>query len=136
MGRGGDRRCLRRSDDGAPGPADAARVTVGKLVLHADGGFTPRQLPRRTYAPIHFQGHAEIAMKDGSVPPAVQRIRLDFDRDGRLTTGGLPVCQPEQIQGATTEQARSRCGGAMSGTETSGRPRSCRSPGDCRCGRR
>jgi hypothetical protein len=98
-----------------PGPADAARVTVGKLVLHADGGFAPRQLPRRTYAPIRFQGHAEIAMKDGSVPPAVQRIRLDFDRDGRLTTGGLAVCHPEQIQGATTEQARSRCGAAEVG---------------------
>jgi hypothetical protein len=96
-------------------PANAARVTVGKLVLRADGGFTPRQLPRRDYAAISFQGHAEIQMKDGSAPPALQRIRLDFDRDGRLTTAGLPVCQPGQIEGATTKQARARCGGAQVG---------------------
>lgn len=101
-----------------PGSAGAARVTLGKLVLQADGGFAPRQLPRRTYAPIRFQGHAEIRMKDGTVPPAVQRIRLDFDRDGRLTTAGLATCQPEQIQGATTEQARSRCSAAQVGSGT------------------
>ncbi len=100
----------------AAAPAGAARVTVGKLILRADGGFEPRQLPRRTYVPIRFQGHAEIEMKDGSVPPAVQRIRLDYDNDGLLTTAGLPVCQPGQLEAATTEQARSRCGGAQVGS--------------------
>jgi hypothetical protein len=98
------------------GPAGAARVTVGKLVLRADGGFTPRKLPRHDYAPIRFQGHGEIEMRDGSVPPALQRIRLDFDRDGKLTTAGLPTCQAGQIQAATTEQARERCAGALVGT--------------------
>jgi hypothetical protein len=100
----------------AAGPADAARVRVGKLVIRADGGFEPRQLPRRTYLPIRFQGHAEIEMKDGSPPPAAQRIRLDYDSDGRLSTAGLPVCQLTQIEGATTSQARSRCGGAQVGS--------------------
>jgi hypothetical protein len=98
------------------GPAGAARVTVGELVLRADGGFEPRQLPRRSYAPIRFQGHAEIEMRNGSVPPAVERIRLDYDNDGLLTTAGLPVCQPGQLASATTEEARNRCGGAQVGS--------------------
>lgn len=97
-------------------PAGAARVTVGKLVVRADGGFEPRQLPRQTFVPIRFQGHADIEMKDGSTPPAAQRIRLDYDRDGLLTTAGLPVCQPGQLERATTAQARSRCGGAQVGS--------------------
>jgi hypothetical protein len=98
------------------GQAGAARVTVGNLILQADGGFAPRQLPRREYAPISFQGHAEIKMRDGSVPPAVQRVRLDYDNDGLLTTAGLPVCQATQLEYATTAQARSRCGNAQVGS--------------------
>lgn len=100
----------------ATAPAGAATVTLGKLVLHADGGFAPRQLPRRAYAPIRFQGHADIKMKDRSAPPAVERIRLDYDRDGLVTTAGLPVCQPSQLENATTGEARSRCGSAQVGS--------------------
>lgn len=98
------------------GAAEAARVTVGNLVLQADGGFSPQQLPRRAYAPIRFQGHADIKMRDGSVPPAVQRIRLDYDNDGLLTTAGLPVCDAGQLASATTAEARSRCGSAQVGS--------------------
>jgi hypothetical protein len=98
------------------GVAHGAQVRVGPLVLTADGGFTPQALPRRRYAPIEFQGHAEVRMTDGSVPPAVQHIRLYFDRDGRLATAGLPVCAPARIEAATPEQARARCRGAIVGT--------------------
>lgn len=96
--------------------ADAARIQYGTLVLRADGGFSPRVLPRRAYAPIRFQGHAEIGTTDGSMPPALRRIRLDFDRDGRLTTAGLAVCEPARIEAAAPVQARRRCGAALVGT--------------------
>jgi hypothetical protein len=96
--------------------ANAATVRVGTLVLHADGGFEPQVLPKRTYAPIHFQGFGEIKTTDGSMPPALEHIRLEFDHDGHLTTAGLAVCRPSQLEGASTRQARSRCGGAVVGT--------------------
>jgi hypothetical protein len=99
----------------APGPAFGAKVRVGKLILTADAGFTPRQLPRREYAPIRFQGHADIDTTDGSPPPALQRIRLDLDRDGKLTTAGLATCDPQRLAGATPAQARRRCKAAMVG---------------------
>jgi hypothetical protein len=98
------------------GSAGAAVVRVGTLVLHADGGFEPHALPKRAYAPIHFQGFGEIKTTDGSMPPALQHVKLEFDHDGHLTTAGLPVCRPAQIEGASTRQARSRCGGAIVGT--------------------
>lgn len=96
--------------------AGAAMVRVGTLVLRADGGFQPQVLPRRTYAPIHFQGHADIETTDGSVPPAVQHVKLDFDRDGLLTTTGLAVCPPSEIEGASPQRARQLCGDAIVGT--------------------
>ena len=54
----------------AAGVADGAFIRVGNLVLTADGGFTPRALPRRAFAPIEFEGHANVKSTDGSVPAA------------------------------------------------------------------
>ena len=98
------------------GAANAALVRVGNLVLTADGGFKPSTLPRSTYAPINFEGEANLRAVDGSVPPPLQQLVLDFDRDGRLSTAGLPVCQPTSLEEATTAEARNRCPGAIVGT--------------------
>jgi hypothetical protein len=97
------------------GGANAALVKIGNLVLTADGGFTPLKLPRQTFAPIDFTGHADLKTTDSSVPPALQQLVLDFDRDGRLSTAGLPVCQPSLLENATTTEARSRCPNAIVG---------------------
>jgi hypothetical protein len=98
------------------GAANAALVRVGNLVLTADGGFKPSTLPRSSYAPINFDGEANLRAVDGSVPPALQRLMLDFDRDGRLSTAGLPVCQPAALEEATPQEARNRCSDAIVGT--------------------
>jgi hypothetical protein len=98
------------------GPVGAAEVRVGTLVLRADGGFTPRVLPRRSYAPIEFEGHGDVKTTDGSVPPAVRQAKLDFDHDGRLVTAGLATCPPSRITGATPKQARRRCRAAIVGS--------------------
>lgn len=98
------------------GTANAATVRIGTLVLHADGGFEPQLLPKRTYAPIHFQGYGEIRTTDGSIPPALEHIKIEFDHDGRLTTAGLGVCRPSQLEGAPTALARRRCGAAVVGS--------------------
>jgi hypothetical protein len=93
--------------------AGGARVRVGTLVLKADGGFAPRTLPKRAYAPIDFEGHADITTTDGSMPPVLQQVRLEFDRDGRLDPVGLPICPPSRIEAASPSRARSLCGGAI-----------------------
>lgn len=98
------------------GAANAALVKVGNLVLTADGGFKPSTLPRNTFVPISFQGHADLRSVDGSVPAALQQLVLDFDRDGRLSVAGLPICRPETLQEATPQEARARCRAAIVGT--------------------
>jgi hypothetical protein len=98
------------------GGAEGALIKVGNLVLKADGGFTPRTLPRHRFAPISFEGHADIKRTDGGIPPALQQVVLDFDRDGRLSTAGLPTCNPSLLQEATPEEARAKCARAIVGT--------------------
>lgn len=98
------------------GGASADRVRLGPLVLTANGGFTPQLLPKDSYAPIHFRGRATIEMLNGAQPPALRRIRLDFDRDGKLTTAGLSTCPPRSLAAATPKQARRACAAALVGT--------------------
>jgi hypothetical protein len=96
--------------------ANAEVVKVGNLVLRANGSFTPHVLPRDAFAPIDFQGYAEIEARKGATPPALQTAVIDFDRDGRLNTGGLASCSVEQVRNATPEQARRICPKAIVGT--------------------
>ncbi|HEX5609973.1 MAG TPA: hypothetical protein VFX45_07770 [Solirubrobacterales bacterium] len=97
------------------GVASAAVVEIDNLVLHADGGFTPRALPRSHYAPIEFQGEVDFAARDGGAPAALTQAVIDFDRDGRLDVSGLPACAPELIAQASTDEARRSCAGAIVG---------------------
>lgn len=95
---------------------EGALVEVNDIVLRADGGFQPRTLPRHQYAPINFRGHVDIASKGGGGPSPLQQALIDFDRDGRLSVGGLPTCAPEAIADVGSEEARRICRGAIVGT--------------------
>ncbi len=98
------------------GGAHAESLKFGKLSLTANGGFTPRKLSRWTYSPIDFKGYINTRSVDGSVPPALQRAVIDFDRDGRLSTRGLATCDPSLLEEATPRKARERCPRAIVGT--------------------
>jgi hypothetical protein len=98
-----------------PGAAEGALLRGESVTLIANGGFTPRKLPRHRYAPIAFNGHAEFRGHHGNPPPALEQVVLNFDRDGRLLNQGLPHCTPEQIEETTPEEARRRCAEALVG---------------------
>src|SRR5829696_9582024 len=98
------------------GGADAALIKVGNLVLRADGTYVPSALPRGRYEPIDFHGHANLINTNGGPPTALQELRLDFDRNGKLQFRGLPVCPAARIAHATVGQARRQCAGAIVGT--------------------
>jgi hypothetical protein len=97
------------------GVANGALVKVENIILRADGGFEPRNLPRARYAPIEFEGFFEIAAKGGGRPVALQEVTLDFDRDGRLSSAGLPTCPREWVASAGVAEARATCRGAIVG---------------------
>ena len=98
------------------GGANAALIKVGNLMLKADGGFVPSALPRGHHVPIDFHGHANLINTDGGAPTALEEMRLDFDRDGKLEVRGLPVCSVAKIAHATVGQARRRCADSIIGT--------------------
>lgn len=95
--------------------ASGALVKVNGIVLHADGGFQPQSLPRHRFVPIDFQGYFDISAQGGGQPVALEQAVIDFDRDGRLSTGGLPACPAERVANAGPAEARRTCAGAIVG---------------------
>lgn len=99
----------------AQAAADGALVKVNDIVLRTDAGFQPRSLPRHQFVPIGFQGYFDIAARGGGKPVALETATIDFDRDGRLSPAGLPVCPPARVADAGAQEARRACGGAIVG---------------------
>jgi hypothetical protein len=104
---------------GAVGAAVAgatALVETHEVRLEVNAAFQPRDLPAKSFAPVEFSGFVNVSKPGGGQPPALQKIVLDFDRDGRLDAAGLPTCAPESIAQASVEEARRICKGAIVGT--------------------
>ena len=101
---------------GATG-AYALEVRGTSFVFSVSGGVSPTALPPRAFAPIRFQGQVNISPRGGrAVPPALELAVLDFDREGRLNTRGLPTCPLSSVAEATPEEARRICKSSMVGT--------------------
>ncbi len=87
----------------------------GNLRISFSGGFTPRSLPRDRPAPVTVNIKGAISTTDGSHPPALRRIEIALNRNGRLSTQGLPPCSSPRLQSTSTETALERCGPALVG---------------------
>jgi hypothetical protein len=97
------------------GSAEAVRVTLGGLVVEAEGGFSPKTLPRHEDAPIVLHGGGKISSAGGGLPPILKELTLLFDRHGSVETTGLPVCPLGRLKATTSAQARKACAGSIVG---------------------
>lgn len=95
--------------------AQAEIRQVGNLRISFSGGFSPHALPRERPAPIALDVAGKISTTDGTHPPALSRIEIGLNRNGRLSTVGLPDCTTGDLQTSTTEIALERCRPALVG---------------------
>ena len=80
----------------------------GNLVVVFNGTITPSKLPRDKTAPVGVQMGGKIKTTDRTVPPKLERIVLDINRNGELQTKGLPTCSLGQLRDVTSRpRARS-----------------------------
>jgi hypothetical protein len=90
-------------------------IRVGDLILKAEGGFTPKSLPKHENAPISLHGGGKISTVSGDIPPKLETIDIEFDRHGAVDTTGLPICKAGQLEARTVKQARAACPGSIVG---------------------
>jgi hypothetical protein len=85
------------------------------LQVTFDGQITPRSLPRTGTAPVGVRMSGKIRTLDRSIPPKLERIILDINRNGKLQTKGLPRCALGKLQSISSAGARRACGDALIG---------------------
>src|SRR6476646_4758415 len=98
------------------GTASATRIVAGNLVIDFGFGSAPKTLSGVHDEPIKFWGHSNIRTRDGSSPPPVTDVTVEFDKFGHLETRGLPRCSEAELTATTPEAARKLCTGAIVGT--------------------
>lgn len=100
---------------GLAAAAQAELSQEGTLRISFGGGFVPRALPRDHPAPVTVHLRGAISTTDGSHPPALQRVEVALNRNGRIATAGLPVCTAPLLQSTGTEAALAGCRPALVG---------------------
>jgi len=91
-------------------------IRVGNLFLKDNGGISPSTLPRQGRVPISAHIDAEIGTADGTHPPAVKNLDIDFDKSIRVDARGLPVCRGERLVARSTAAAKRACPDAIVGS--------------------
>jgi hypothetical protein len=89
--------------------AQAETVQHGGLRVAFEGKLTPKTLPRATQSGVSVSVSAQVSSTTATPPPPLRQISIAINKFGHLNRTGLPVCQLEQIQPATTEDALAAC---------------------------
>jgi hypothetical protein len=87
----------------------------GKLLLGFDARLEPNALPRNRDVPVTVRLRGSVKTLDGSRPPQLRRMSLAVNRYGLMSTRGLPVCRPEDLEATSSEAALERCRSALVG---------------------
>lgn len=98
--------------------AAVARAEIsqtGNLRITFNGSFAPQALPRASLAPISVSVEGRLETTDGSQPPVVDQIAIELNRNGRISTRGLPACTPGLLQSTSDDGALARCRPALVG---------------------
>jgi hypothetical protein len=91
------------------------RIQLGNIIVDVDGGFSPRALPKHGFAPITLSAGGDVSTVNGQLPPPVHQIEIDWDRNGRVTSRGLPQCSIAKIDNTTTPAAMRACRSSLIG---------------------
>ena len=96
--------------------ATATTVKEGTLEAQIEAHFSPTKLPKTTPAPISLTVEGSLKTTDGSHPPVLKTLELEFSKYGHLDTTGLATCAPNKLTNTLTAQAKSICGKALIGS--------------------
>jgi hypothetical protein len=96
--------------------APGLQLRAGDIVVTADGGFTPKALPKHEDAPITIHGGGKLSTVSGELPPILDTLTIEFDRHGSVDTVGLPFCTTGKLVATDVPAARRACKDAIVGT--------------------
>lgn len=89
---------------------------AGNIILKADGGVTPKALPKTKMAPATVRVRGVIEAADKGHPEAFREAVIDFDKNGTIETKGLPTCKGNELEARNTKDALKVCGDSVVGS--------------------
>jgi hypothetical protein len=95
--------------------AAAEVAQKGNLRVTVDGKLSPKKLPREGVAPIAVSVGGQISTTDQTLPPQLERMRIELNRHGKLDYAGLPTCKYSKIQPGSSSRALSQCRSSLVG---------------------
>ncbi len=78
--------------------------------------LTPTTLPRTGAAPVALHLRGRLSTTDGKEPPQLERVTVELNRNGKVSTRGLPVCPRRRLLSTTTSQALQLCHESLVGS--------------------
>ena len=101
----------------------ASVAVAGAPVTGADGNsqsidvkIGPKKLSKTKLTPATLEVTTKVTTSNPSgVPSPAVRVVVDFDKNAKLFTKGLPTCTAGQLQNVSTEVAEQNCKGAIIG---------------------
>src|ERR1700683_5079437 len=86
--------------------AQAGVSQNGHLQVSFEGGIRPSTLSRSKPSPVTVEMSGSIKTTDKSVPPRLERISLQINSHGKLSSKGLPTCNLAAISTGTGATAK------------------------------
>jgi hypothetical protein len=102
----------------------ASVAVAGAPVTGADGNsqsidvkIAPKQLSKTTLTPSTLEVTTKVTSSSPTgVPSPAVRVVVDFDKNAKLYTKGIPTCNAAKLQNTSTEVAKQACGKAEIGS--------------------
>ena len=98
-----------------PSWAAAGVTQKGGVRIAVEGSLAPQRLPRHGRAPISVRVSGRIGSATASKPPQLRTLEIGINREGRLSSYGIPVCRLGRIDPSTTREAMAACGSSLVG---------------------
>ena len=103
--------------------AVALAATVAAAAVTASNGssvsavatISPNKLSKKSPSPIHLRVSTKIAAAGVASDDPVAKEVIDFDKNGKLSTRGLPTCNPHRIESKSPDVALKECGKSVVG---------------------
>ncbi len=94
-------------------PAEVVQKRGVRVSLN--GSIAPTRLPRKGAAPVAVSLAGRISATDGDQMPQLRTVRIEINREGHLSSRGLPLCRVKHISPATSQEALRACGASLVG---------------------
>ncbi|MEX2106955.1 MAG: hypothetical protein WD810_08665 [Solirubrobacterales bacterium] len=99
------------------GPLGAGVTTPNGNTQSVGSLITPKKLSKTTFTPAALEVTTKLTTSASSgVPNPTVRVVVDFDKNAKIFTKGIPTCDPAKVQSVSTEIAEQQCGKAKIGS--------------------